>query len=82
MLAIALITKVAIVQKSIPKITIIARMTKIINEGNNTGKCNKSRIQSRERGFTNVAKMQKITIILRETGRGLLYFLVSSISST
>ena len=44
----------------VPKITIIARITKITNQGSDTCKYNKSLKQSREKGFTYVAKIPKI----------------------
>ena len=77
--AIAKITNVT----TIPKITITAKITKIINQGRDTdkynaslkesgemitnqvyssGKYNKSLKESRERGFTDVTKIPKMTI--------------------
>ena len=43
------------------------RITKITNQGIDTGKYGKSLKESRERGFTNVTKTPKITIIARIT---------------
>ena len=72
-------------KKDIPKITITAKITKIINQGRdtdkynesikessemitnqvfNSGKHNKSLKESRERGFTNMTKIPKTTLIL------------------
>ena len=70
-------------KKDIPKTTITAKITKIINQGRdtdkhneslkesskmitnqvyNSGKYNKSLKESRERGFTDVTKIPKMTI--------------------
>ena len=53
--------------KNTPKITITAKITKITNQGSNTGKYNKSLKDSRERNFTDVTKIPKITIIAKIT---------------
>lgn len=45
----------------IPKITITARITKII-QGSDTDRYNKSLKESRERGFTNVTTIPNIKI--------------------
>ena len=50
-------------KKTVPKITIIAGITKITNEGSDTGKYSKSLKESRERGYADVTKIPKITII-------------------
>ena len=71
------------VKKDIPKITITAKITKIINQGRendkynellkessemitnqvyNSGKYNKSLKESRERGYTDVTKIPRMTI--------------------
>ena len=52
--AIAKITNVPAVERTIPKITITAKITKITNQGSDNGKFNKSLKESRERAFTNV----------------------------
>jgi len=75
-------------KKDIPKITINAKITKIINQGGdtdkhnesfkessemitnqvyNSGKYNKSLKGSRERGFTDVTKISKMTITVKIT---------------
>ena len=68
MRAIAKIINVTTVQKKTTlKVTIIAKIIKMTNQGNDTGKYNKSLREGRERGFTNVTKIPKITIIARVT---------------
>ena len=58
-----------------PKITIIAKITKIINQGSDNGKYNKSLKESRERPFTNVlkistvARLTKIANQVSDTGK-------------
>ena len=51
----------------ISKITITPKITKIINQGNDNGKYNKSLKESRERGFTDVTKTPNITITAKIT---------------
>ena len=48
-------------QRTIPKITVIAKITEITNQGSDNGKYNKSLNESRERAFTNVLKIPKIS---------------------
>ena len=65
--AIAKIANVTAVQRTIPKLTIIAKITKIANQGSDNGKYNKSLKESRERAFTNVLKIPKISTVARLT---------------
>ena len=53
--------------KNKTKMTIIAKRTKITNQGSDTGKYNKSLKERRKRGFINVTKIPKITIIAKIT---------------
>ena len=52
--AILKITNVPAVERTIPKITNMAKVTKITNQGSDNGKFDKSLKESRERPFTNV----------------------------
>ena len=46
-------------KKGMPKITIIAKITKITNQGGDTGKYNKLLKESREWGLTNTTKIHR-----------------------